>query len=251
MSVKYNPFSLEGKAILVTGASSGIGMAVALESSKCGASLFITGRDKERLERTFNSLDGLGHSKIIADLTDEVDLDNLISAVPSLDGIVFSAGITMAVPFKFITKEKLNHIFNLNFNSAAVMTQRLLQNKLIKREASIVFISSISGVYCSSPGASIYSASKGAINGLAKGLALDLSHTLIRVNTVCPGMVETNIYGSGQITEEQLEEDRKRYPLKRYGKPEEVAFAVIYLLSDASKWVTGSNLLIDGGFTLL
>lgn len=247
----YNPFSLEGKTILITGASSGIGRAVALESSKSGARLFITGRNKERLESTFNSLNGRGHKKLIADLTNEGDLNNLISEVTELDGIVYSAGITIPVPFKFVTKDKLDNIFNLNFTSAAVMTQKLLQKKLIKREASIVFLSSVSGVFCSSPGGSMYSATKGAINGLVKGMALDLSNSLIRVNTVCPGMVETNIYGGGQITKEQLEEDKKRYPLKRYGKPEEIAFAVIYLLSDASKWVTGSNLLIDGGYTLL
>ena len=246
-----NPFSLEGKTILITGASSGIGRAIALESSKLGARLIITGRNKERLEGTFNSLNGQGHIKIITDLTNEEDLNNLISEVPQLNGIVYSAGITNPVPFQFITKEKLDNIFNINFTSTALMTQKLLQEKLIRKEASIVFISSISGVFCSSPGASMYSATKGAINGLVKGMALDLSHKLIRVNTVCPGMIETNIYGGGQITEEQFEEDKKKYPLKRYGKPEEIAFAVIYLLSDASRWVTGSNLLIDGGYTLL
>ena len=97
----------------------------------------------------------------------------------------------------------------------------------------------------------MYSASKGAINGLVKGMALDLASKGIRVNSVVPGMIETNILSKGTITQEQLQEDIKRYPLKRYGKPEEVAYSVIYLLSDASKWVTGSNLLIDGGYTLL
>lgn len=247
----YNPFSLEGKTILVTGASSGIGRAIAFETSKLGARLIITGRDKERLEKTFDSLNGQGHDRILADLTIDRDLDNLISGIPQLEGLVYSAGITNPVPFQYVTKEKLDKIFDPNFTSAAIMTPKLLQKKLIKREASIVFISSISGVFCSSPGGSIYSATKGAINGLVKGMAIDLSQRLIRVNSVCPGMVETNFYGDGQITEEQLREDKKRYPLKRYGKPEEIAFAVIYLLSDASKWVTGSNLLIDGGYTLL
>ena len=114
-----------------------------------------------------------------------------------------------------------------------------------------MFISSISGIKVSYIGNSIYSASKGAINGFCKGLALELAPQQIRVNTVIPGMVETNIVSGGEVTQEQMEADKQKYPLKRYGKPEEVAYAVVYLLSDASSWVTGSNLLIDGGYTLL
>ena len=117
--------------------------------------------------------------------------------------------------------------------------------------SSIVFISSISGPYVSYIGGSMYSASKGAIDGVAKGMAIELASKSIRVNCVNPGMIETNILSSGEISEEQLKEDTKRYPLGRYGKPEEVAHAVIYLLSDASSWVTGTNLKIDGGYTLL
>jgi NAD(P)-dependent dehydrogenase (short-subunit alcohol dehydrogenase family) len=131
------------------------------------------------------------------------------------------------------------------------LSQQLIKSKKINKGASIVFISSISGVTCSSVGGSIYSASKGAINGLVKGMALDLAPKMIRVNTVNPGMISTSIYDAGTISGEQLKEDIKRYPLKRYGKPEEVAYLVIYLLSDASSWVTGSSMIIDGGFTLL
>ena len=115
----------------------------------------------------------------------------------------------------------------------------------------MVFLSSVSGVYCSAVAASIYSASKGAVNGLVKGVALDLAPKGIRVNSVNPGMIDTNIFSGSAITEEQLGEDVMRYPLGRYGKPHEVAYAVVYLLSDASSWTTGSNILIDGGYTLL
>ena len=114
-----------------------------------------------------------------------------------------------------------------------------------------MFISSISGTKVSYITGSIYSASKGAIDGLCKGLALELAPQQIRVNTVNPGIIVTNIFSGGQISEEQLQGNIMKYPLKRYGKPEEVAHAVVYLLSDASSWVTGSNLLIDGGYTLL
>jgi NAD(P)-dependent dehydrogenase (short-subunit alcohol dehydrogenase family) len=139
----------------------------------------------------------------------------------------------------------------VNFEAPIFLTQQILKQKKIEKEASIVFISSISGVFCSSIGGSAYSASKGAINGVVKNLAIELASQAIRVNSVNPGMIHTNIFEAGVISQEQLEEDMQKYPLKRYGKPEEVAYAVIYLLSDASKWVTGSNLLIDGGYTCL
>ena len=145
----------------------------------------------------------------------------------------------------------LQEVMTVNFNAPLLLTQLLIKKKKLQKISSIVFISSISGTKVSLIGNSIYSASKGAINGICKGLALELAPQQIRVNTVVPGMVETNIVSGGEIAEEQLEIDRQKYPLKRYGKPEEVAYAVVYLLSDTSSWVTGSNLLIDGGYTLL
>ena len=104
---------------------------------------------------------------------------------------------------------------------------------------------------CSYIGGSAYSASKGAINGLVKGMALDLANKGIRVNTVVPGMVDSNLLENSAISQDELEKDKKKYPLGRYGKPEDIAYAVIYLLSDASSWVTGSNIIIDGGYTLI
>ena len=132
-----------------------------------------------------------------------------------------------------------------------MLSQKLIRKNRIKRGASVVFISSVNGVYCSSTGSTIYSSTKGAINGLVKGMALDLAEKQIRVNSVCPGMIETDLLKDGELTEDQLTEDRHQYPLKRYGQPEEVDYATIYLLADASRWVTGTNLLIDGGYTLL
>jgi len=246
-----NPFSLEGKVIFVTGASSGIGRAIAIECSKVGANLIITGRNEERLIATYDSLEGKIHLKIVADLQNENDTSKLVDELPELDGIVHCAGIVKTLPFQYVNKQDLNLIFDTNLMAPAIMSQMFLKKKKIKKNASIVFISSISGVMCALVGNSMYSASKGAVNGLVKGMALDLAPKGIRVNSVVPGMIETNILSEGSITQEQLQEDMKRYPLKRYGKPEEVAYATIYLLSDASKWVTGSNLLIDGGYTLL
>jgi len=250
----YNPFSLEGKKILITGASSGIGKAIAIECSKMGASVIITGRNLQRLEQTLSLMDkeGSDHQMIISDLSLESSVKELVSAINvNLDGIVHCAGFTIPKPFKFYDKEDLDSMMSVNFNAPFWLTQALLKKKKISKGASIVFISSISGVWVSYMAGSLYSATKGAINGVAKGLALELASKNIRVNCVNPGMINTAILDSGVISDEQLKEDAQKYPLKRYGKPEEVAYGVIYLLSDASSWTTGSNLLIDGGYTLL
>jgi len=247
----YNPFSLAGKTIYVSGASSGIGKAVATEASRMGAKVCITGRNSERLNNTYTQLEGEGHIQIVADLQNDDGIKTIIESMPALDGIVHCAGISKPMPFQFSGKEVFNEVMGINFNSPAMLSQQLLKNKKIKRGASIVFISSVSGVFCTSLGGSVYSASKGAINGLVKGMALDLAPKMIRVNSVNPGMIDTSIFEEGAITREQLKEDINHYPLKRYGKPEEIAFLVVYLLSDASLWMTGSSLLIDGGYTLL
>lgn len=247
----YNPFSLENKTILVTGASSGIGKAIAIECSKMGAKVVITGRNEQRLQETYEQLEGAQPAYIVADLTKKEDIETLINQIGSLNGLVNCAGLTITKPFKFLQEEDIQEVMTVNFNAPLLLTQLLIKKKKLQKISSIVFISSISGTKVSLIGNSIYSASKGAINGICKGLALELAPQQIRVNTVVPGMVETNIVSGGEIAEEQLEIDRQKYPLKRYGKPEEVAYAVVYLLSDTSSWVTGSNLLIDGGYTLL
>lgn len=246
-----NPFSLEGKTILVTGASSGIGEAIAIECSKMGASIVVSGRNTDRLNATYSQLTLGNHSQIVADLHDEDQVNDLVGQIPVVDGIVHSAGIVTTLPFQFVTKEKLDEIFSINFFGPTLISQKLLKQKKIKKGASVVWISSIAGTLCSSPGSSIYSATKGAVNGLVKGIALDLAPKGIRVNCINPGVIDTNIFSAGTITKQQLIEETKKYPLKRYGKPEEVAYAAIYLLSDASAWVTGSNMVIDGGYTLL
>jgi len=249
----YNPFSLEGKTILVTGASSGIGRAIAIECSRMGARLIITARNEERLKDSLSSMDNPHlHRMILADLLKEKDMDDLIAFIPDkLDGIVQCAGFMIVKPFQFLSHDDIHDLMNVNFVAPILLTQALLKKKKIANPSSIVFISSINGVLCSYPGLGIYAASKGAVNGIAKNLAIELAVKGIRVNSVNPGMVQTNIFDPGIINEAELKEDMKKYPLKRHGKPEEVAYAVIYLLSDASSWVTGSNLVIDGGYTLL
>ena len=246
----YNPFSLEGKHILVTGASSGIGQSTAIECSRLGAQLFITGRNEERLLETYSLLEGRGHLYLCADLTDERQLDELVSKVDRLDGLVNNAGITKTVPTQFINKKDLGEVLGINTVSPILLTQKFLKKKKLLQGSSVVFTCSISGVFCGGLGSVLYSVSKAAIHGFVKNAALDLASKKIRVNAICPGMIDTDILSAGVISKEQLEVEKGKYPMKRFGRPEEVAYSIIYLLSDASSFTTGTALVIDGGFTL-
>ena len=248
MTELYNtPFSLFGKIVLVTGASSGIGKATAIECSKMGAILVLNGRNEARLEETFEHLSGDGHRMIVGDLTVEEDLNKLVAEVKSLDGIVHCAGISGHKLFSYLKQEEIDDMFSINYLSPLKISQFLLKAKKVKKGGSIIFMTSTSGILSSYIGGSLYSSTKGAINGLVKGMALELAPKKIRVNSVMPSMIETPIMNGGDVTDEQFEADKQLYPLKRYGKPEEVAYAVIYLLSDASSSITGTNLLMDGG----
>ena len=250
MATAYNPFSLAGKRILVTGASSGIGRETAIQCSKLGASLIIAGRNKERLEETYSKLDGAGHSMSVFDQTDEPQVNEAISAMGEVDGVVLCAGRGMTKPLVFCKTETYEEVFNINFFSTVNITRLLVKQKKIRMNASVVFVSSIGGVYSFNPGNGVYGASKAALNSAMKFFARELAPKMIRVNSVNPGMVKTPFIGKGAITEEQRQQDCEKYPLKRYGEPSDIAFGIIYLLSDASSWVTGQSLVIDGGVTI-
>ena len=246
--MSYNPFILEGKTILITGASSGIGRATAIECSKMGAKLIITGRNPERLQESFNSLEGSGHLQIIADLSKLGDIEKLVNDIPVINGCVNNAGFNITQPLPFIKENDARLIFEVNILAPILLTNQLAKKKKIAKEGSIVFTSSISGLGICTPGNSLYSATKGALTSFMKNAAIDLSSKKIRCNAVLPGMVETPLKaGKSMITEEQWEKNRQLYPLKRFGLPEDVAYGIIYLLSDASQWVTGTELVIDGG----
>ena len=245
-----NPFSLEGKTILVTGASSGIGRATAIACSQMGAVVVVTGRNESRLQETLDALEGSGHQMIVADITNDDQIDYLVDQIPAINGLVNNAGITETCPTQFIKRDKLNRVMEVNTIAPILLTQRILKKKKLGKGGSIVFTCSISGTCVCGGGNVLYSASKGAIHGFMKNAALDLAHKGIRVNDVCPGMIDTHILDAGTISDEQLEIEAQRYPMKRFGKPEEVAYGIIYLLSDASSFVTGSSIVIDGGFTL-
>jgi len=247
----HNPFSLQGKTILVTGASSGIGRATAIECSRLGAKVVVTGRNENHLKDTFDGLLGEGHLSIQADLTQAEDMVRLVEQTPSLDGLVNNAGMTEMVLTPFVKREKLEKILEINTIAPILLTQQLIKTKKLLRGGSIVFTGSISGTCVCGGGNALYSTSKGAIHGFMKNAALDLSIKGIRVNEVCPGMIDTHFLDVGTISDEQLGVEVSRYPMKRFGKPEEIAYAIIYFLSDASSFTTGSSLVVDGGFTLV
>ena len=249
----YNPYSLEGKTILVTGASSGIGRATAIECAKLGASVVTTARNEERLKTVFNELDrsfGQSHQMIIEDLSTEEGVADLVSKTPSLDGVSSNAGLPKTLLIKFIKQETLQEILNINTFSHVNLAKLLFKKKKLNQAASYVFTASIGGTTSFGPGNSVYGMSKAAINSFMKFCAIEFATREIRCNSVSPGMIVTPMtQDSITFTKEDYEKDAEKYLLKRYGRPEEVARTIVFLLSDASSFITGDTILVDGGFT--
>lgn len=239
-------FSLTGKKILVTGASSGIGKEAAILISKAGASVFITGRDKDRLNETISLLEGSGHQVFAADLTDTGAIAELTEKLPALDGMVHSAGITGHLPAKFIQKEDIGSYFNINYQVPVLLTAQLLKKKKINPGASIVFLASVATKYPYFGGA-LYSGTKAALEAYSRVLSVELAPKGIRSNCVSPSFVKTPmVEKAGEtISNEVLEKFERIMPLG-FGTPDDVAKAILYLLSDASKWVTGTILQLGG-----
>ena len=235
---------------MVTGASSGIGQETAIQCSKMGAQVLATARNVERLKETVSQMEGDGHKMIVADLTNQDDVNRLVGEVESLKGLVLCAGKGMTSPFPFSTRDKYDEIFDVNFFAPVELFRLLVRKKKLEKDASVVFVSSIGGNGSYSLGNGVYGASKAAVNSTMKFCARELASKKIRVNSVNPGMVNTKLIQGGAISEEQHKIDMEKYPLKRYGEPEDIAFGIIYLLSDASSWVTGHSLVIDGGVTI-
>lgn len=242
----FNPFTLEGKTILVTGASSGIGQGIAVTCSKMGAKVIINGRNTIKLQETSSLMESDSAIMMAGDLTDAETLISLVGALPKLDGVVHCAGIGQRIPCKNLQEGNLNQVMEVNFKAPVMLQAELLRQKKINKAASIVFIASIAS-WSPSFGNSVYSASKGAIISYANCLALELAPRKIRVNCISPAMVWTDLILSDGTDEDQLKVDEQKYPLKRYGQPEDIANLAVYMLSDASTWMTGSNVKISGG----
>lgn len=246
----YNPFSLAGKTILVTGASSGIGKACAIECSRAGAKLVITGRNEQRLNDTLENLDGEGHISVITDVSDEEGIKSLISTLPKLDGVLLAAGIVEMWPVLFATREKFNKIFDTNLFSPIEIVRLIIKKKLFNPGLSVVAIDSIAGTTDFCPANGIYGAGKAALASFMKFVALENASKKIRVNTISPGLILTPMHTDGTVEAEKLEETVSKVPMKRWGTPEDIAYGAIYLLSDASSYLTGSDIKIDGGYTI-
>jgi len=242
-----NDFSLTGKTILITGASSGIGKETALLVSQYGASVYITGRNKERLDETFGMLQASGHRMSVADLTVENEMDRIINDLPGLDGIVHCAGIVGPLPVKFITGADIDKMFTINYNVPVNLTGKILRKKKLHDHSSILFMSTIA---TRNPyfGGALYSGSKAALEAYSKTLALEMAGKGIRSNCIMAGLVDTPMTvtpAEKNMKEEAYDRYLKRYPLG-IGKTTDVANAVLFFLSDASKWITGTSLILGG-----
>ncbi len=241
-----NPFSLEGKTILVTGASSGIGRGIAITCSKMGATVILNGRNQIKLGATLAQLEPGDHKFIAADLAIKESMSRMVSELPALDGVVHCAGIGQRVLCKVASEQDVDSVMTANFKGPVLLQTELLKQKKIKKGASIVFIASIA-TWSPSIGNAYYSASKGAIVSYANCLSLELAPRGVRVNCISPAMVWTDLVLQEGVDEEQLKSDEQKYPLKRYGTPDDIANLAVYMLSDASVWMTGSNVKISGG----
>ncbi len=250
--MSYNPYSLENKTILVTGASSGIGKATAIECAKLGATVVVTARNEERLSAVLAELDasyGQKHQMIIADISTSEGINQLISTLPVLDGVYSNAGIAIGnSPIKFIGEDQLQSLMQTNTYSHVMLAKMLFKKKLIAKNGSMVFTASIGGTLSYGPGNTLYGMSKNALLAFAKYAAIEFAPRGIRVNCVSPGMIETPLINLDALTDEDKAIDADKYLLKRYGKPEEVARTTAFLLGDASSFITGTTIVVDGGY---
>ena len=246
----FNPFALYGKTILVVGASTGIGREIAIECSRLGGKMVISARSEDKLKTCIEEMNGEGHNFIVADITVQEELENLVNQMPTVDGLLIAAGIGGTVALQYATREKFDRIFNLNFFATVELTRLVYKKKKINKGGSIVFISSIAGNNRITPGNVIYGCAKTALSTYMRYAAIEFAGRKVRVNAINPGMTNTGlINSSGALTQEDYQKDMETYPLKRYGEVQDIAPAAIYLLSDASSWMTGQSIIVDGGIT--
>lgn len=252
--MSFNPFSLANKRILVTGASSGIGRAIAISCSMMGAEIVMMARNQKRLVETYNELLPGKHTFFTIDLTKFDSFEPIISECVQqfgkFDGLVHSAGIEISAPLQFTEPQQFEKLFSINVISGFELAKIISKKKYFNSVGgSFVYISSIRGIV-GQEGAIAYSSSKGAIIAGVKSMALELASKNIRVNSISPAIVETEMTRNlfDNISDETKKTMLENHPLG-FGRPDDIANACIYLLSDASRWITGSNMIVDGGYS--
>lgn len=250
MAEFHDPFSLAGRTILVTGASSGIGRSVAVECARRGACLVLVARNEERLAETMSMLKPGEHLTFSADLSEVTQRENLVAELPKLDGAVLCAGIAQMKPVSFASQSFFESIYGTNLYAPADLLRLIVKKKTFNPGFSAVMISSVAGSTDFVPGNSVYGSGKAALSSFARYAALEFASKKIRVNTVSPGMIMTPMHTGGEFDAEALESVAARIPLRRWGEPSDVAYACCYLLSDAAAYVTGSDITVDGGLTI-
>ena len=254
MDIQYNPFTLEGKTILITGASSGIGRQCAIDCSRMGAKVVVVARNEDRLNETISYLHGEGHRKYSYDLSDCDGIKDLISMIVAengkLGGLICAAGIEKTAPTKLLRPTDYEELFKINTLSAFEMAKHVTSIRNFNQKGGVVFISSITSIIARK-GTAAYSASKGALVSGARVMAEELSKRDIRVNCLSPGTILTPMMQDylSQLSEEDYKKRIDGFPLG-LGKTTDVSNACIFLLSDAARWITGQNIIIDGGYTI-
>jgi NAD(P)-dependent dehydrogenase (short-subunit alcohol dehydrogenase family) len=247
-----NPFSLAGKRVLVTGASSGLGQATALACARMGAEVIASGRDASRLEQTLlqlRAVSPLRHRARVADLTVADQRQALVAWLDdALHGVVHSAGISRLCPVRLMNAEHLQSLYAINVEAPTLLTRELLRQGRLCDESSLVFIASIAA-HIGVAGVGGYSATKAALIAMARCLAMEVAHRRIRVNCLAPALVETPLVQAARTTVGTFDKHLQGYPLG-IGQPDDVAHAALYLLAQASRWVTGTTLVLDGGLTI-
>lgn len=247
MIAGQDPFSLEGKRILVTGASSGIGQQIALTCAKLGAQLVISGRNEERLHTTASQLEGEGHIAVAADLMQADQLTRLVAQGGVLDGVVHAAGVSSLVPFRFIGQPHLDEIFGSNTFAPILLVKALLAKKQIAAGGSILFISALAS-HSGALATAAYAASKSALLGVMRSLALEVARQGIRANCIAPGYVRTPMLDSLGRSGGEMNDLIALTPLG-IGEPEDIAHTAAFFLADASRWVTRNYFIVDGGLS--
>jgi NAD(P)-dependent dehydrogenase (short-subunit alcohol dehydrogenase family) len=244
--------SLTGSTVLVTGASRGIGRETAVLLSSLNARVVLVGRNRELLGQTLSSLSGEGHRVAAFDLarTEEIPqwFQSLASDMGPMNGLVHAAGKQFTMPVRFVTPQKTDELLRNNLSSAIMLVRAFCQKNCHAATSSLVFISSVVGL-AGRPGISVYSASKAALIGLTKSLAVELAPERIRVNCIAPAFVQTEMLDEMRetLTPEQFKALEELH-LLGFGTARDIANAVAFLLADTGRWITGSTLVVDGGY---